>query len=112
LNENRPAVTFEALCAEVSADDPRFSRKQAFGRAGLLLDGKAVMMAEPGGGVVFRLGPDREREGLAVPGSSAWSPMGGRGPRGWVLVPDAAHAEWPRLGRMAVEFVEGLKPRG
>ena len=101
-------MTFDALCSEVAGGDPRFQRRRSFGRDGLMLDGRAVL-TEDAAGAVFRVGPDREAEALAVPGAARWSPMpGGRGPRGWVLVPLSAASQWPRLARAAVEFVEGL----
>jgi hypothetical protein len=101
-------MTFDDLCAAI-ADGPRFSRRKMFGRDGLLLDGKAVI-CEDAGGVVFRVGTEREADALAVPGTSRWSPMpGGRGPRGWVVVPESGSGEWPRLARQAIEFVESLE---
>lgn len=101
-------VTFEELCA-MAADGPGFSRKKAFGRDGLMLGGKAVLCSDPAG-VVFRVGPEGEAAALAVAGAEPWSPMGpGRpGPRGWVLVPESASAEWPRLAALARTFVAGL----
>ncbi len=101
-------MTFDELCAGV-ANGPRFSRRKMFGRDGLLLDGKAVI-CEDAGGVVFRVGTTGEADALAVPGAAAWSPMpGGRGPRGWVLVPDSASGEWERLARQAIQFVETVE---
>lgn len=101
-------MTFEDLCAEVVRGE-RYRRQKAFGRDGLMLDGKAVLCSDPAG-VVFRVGPDGEAAALAVPGAAAWSPMpGGRGPRGWVLVPGSAAEHWPRLAREAVAFVETIK---
>lgn len=101
-------MTFEELCAVV-ADRPGFSRRRAFGRDGLMLDGKAVLCSDPAG-VVFRVGPEAEASALAVAGAQAWSPMGaGRaGPRGWVLVPAASASEWPRLAGVATGFVATL----
>jgi hypothetical protein len=101
-------MTFDELCADL-ADGPGYSRRKMFGRDGLLLDGKAVICKDAGG-VVFRVGTEREVDALAVPGASLWSPMpGGRGPRGWVLVPESGSSEWPRLARQAAEFVETVR---
>jgi hypothetical protein len=98
-------MTFDDLCAEV-AGGPGFARRKMFGRDGLLLDGKAVL-CQDADGVVFRVGAQREADALAVSGASLWSPMpGGRGPRGWVLVPASESGEWPRLARAAIQFVE------
>ncbi len=98
-------MTFDDLCTAI-ADGPRYSRRKMFGRDGLLLDGKAVI-CEDAGGVVFRVGAEREAAALAVPGASPWSPMpGGRGPRGWVVVSESGSGEWPRLAKEAIEFVE------
>lgn len=103
-------MTFDELCTG-TADGPdqgRFSRQKAFGRDGLMLDGKAVLCSDPDG-VVFRVGPEKELEALAVPGAKLWSPMPGRGPKGWIVVPPSSEGEWPRLAGLAVDFVQTLK---
>lgn len=101
-------VDFEELCRAVAEgpDLSRFSRKKAFGRDGLMLDGKAVLCSDPEG-VVFRVGPEGEQSALAVAGARRWSPMGERGgPKGWVVVPPSAAADWPRLADSAVAYVK------
>ncbi len=103
-------MTFEELCA-LTAEGPeanRFKRQKAFGRDGLMLDGKAVICSDPEG-VVFRIGPEAEAGAMEVAGAKPWSPMPGRGPKGWVVVPPSAAAEWPRLAGLAVEFVKTVK---
>lgn len=100
-------MTFDELCSRAGSG-PEFRRMKAFGRDGLLMDGKAVLVAEPEG-VVFRVGAKGEASALAVPGAAPWSPMAGRGgPKGWVLVPRSASDEWPRLAEAAKAFVRGL----
>lgn len=103
-------MTFEELCAATAEgpDAGRFSRQKAFGRDGLMLDGKAVLCTDADG-VVFRVGPDREGDALAVAGAKAWSPMPGRGPKGWVVVPPSSGGDWPRLAGIAVDYVRTLK---
>ncbi len=101
-------MTFEELCAQVAVG-PGFSRKKAFGRDGLMLDGKAVLCSDPEG-VVFRVGPGQEPEALAASGARPWQPVpGGRGPRGWVLVPGSAGEHYPRLAELALRFVGSLQ---
>ena len=103
-------MTFDELCrtAAEGPDQGRFSRQKAFGRDGLMLDGKAVLCSDPEG-VVFRVGPDHEAAALTVAGAKAWSPMPGRGPKGWIVVPPASEDQWPRLAGLAVDFVQTLK---
>src|SRR5258708_38603727 len=103
-------MTFDELCTGTAEgpDLSRFSRQKAFGRDGLMLDGKAVLCSDPEG-VVFRVGPEREPEALAVPGAKAWSPMPGRGPKGWIVVPASSEREWPRLAGPAPHLVQTLE---
>jgi hypothetical protein len=103
-------MTFDELCASTAEgpDQSHFTRQKAFGRDGLMLDGKAVLCSDPDG-VVFRVGPDHEPEALAVPGAKAWTPMPGRGPKGWIVVPPSSASAWPHLADLAVGFVRSLK---
>jgi hypothetical protein len=57
------------------------------------------------GDMVFKLRGSAHERALAISGAHLFDPMGGRPMKEWVQVPGDAAAEWPELGRAALETV-------
>jgi hypothetical protein len=100
-----PAETrgrYDALAADLVAQDPAVVASQMFGMPTLKSDGKAFAGIS-GAAMVFKLSGDAHAAALAIPGATLFDPSGmGRPMKAWIIVPADQSRHWPTLAAQAL----------
>lgn len=94
---------FRALGAQLAASD-NAAVGQMFGMPILKIGSKAFAGLHDEG-LVFKLAGDSHAGALDLSGAHLFDPGMGRPMKEWVVVPAAHSAEWPRLGKAALDYV-------
>ncbi len=76
--------------------------KRLFGMECFTVNGKAVGGRADDGLLVKLTDPALHAEAMALAGSHAFDPMGGRPMKQWVVVPTEHSAQWARLAEAAI----------
>lgn len=93
---------YEALVAQIVADDPALVRGSLFGMP-CIKRGKSAVFGAFDGGVVFKLSGTSHANALALRGAALFDPSGkGRPMKAWVVVGPEHEAHWPDLARASL----------
>ncbi|MCU0505806.1 MAG: TfoX/Sxy family protein [Chloroflexi bacterium] len=103
-----------ARFADVAGRHPEGRQRKMFGYPALFVRGNYAAGLYEDHWVV-RLAPDDLELALSLPGGSPFSPMPGRGMKGWASLPDDVVADDARLDAWidrALDFAASLPPKG
>ena len=59
--------------------------------------------------MVFKPGPDHEKEASSLRGASVFTPAEGRPMNGWIQVPNAHSAKWKKLAEISMKHVAAIE---
>src|ERR671916_637182 len=101
-----PRAAFDEIVDDLAARDPDVEATQMMGRPSIKAGGKLIACYESRGAMAFKLPDENERErALGLDGAQPYDPaQSGRIMGGWVEVPSAQAAEWPRLAEAALRL--------
>jgi hypothetical protein len=95
-------MTYDDVVDDLIHRYPHVGTKKMFGMECFTVNGKAVGGRADDGLLVKLTDSALHAEAMALSGSHAFDPMGGRPMKQWVVVPHAHAAQWARLAEAAV----------